>query len=171
MQFLMNSDLRHNSYLRTLLIFFLIFTFLYLCLNIELEHSRLGLFPDQIRYNLMGNPESFLPAKDLATLFTDLHVNLFIYPLIIMTVVSILVHMKISNQAKTLWIIVPSLAVLIEICGLLGTRFVHPILVWMKILGFLLFETSMFVMVFKVFIYLISRPDVQHSPKEHFHRG
>lgn len=170
MQFLMNSDLRHNSYLRTLLILFLIFTFLYLSLNIQLEYSRLGLFPEQIRNNLLGNPESFLPAKDLATLFTDLHVNLFIYPLMIMTVVSILVHTKISNKAKTLWIIVPSLAVLIEICGLLGARFVHPFLVWMKILGFLLFEISMFVMLFKVFIYLISRPD-EHKPKEHFRHG
>jgi hypothetical protein len=169
-QFLMNSDLRHNSYLRTLLILFLVFTFLYLSLNIGLEYSRLGLFPDQIRDNLLGNPESFLPAKDLATLFTDLHVNLFIYPLMVMTVVSILVHTKISNKAKTLWIIVPSLAILIEICGLLGARFVHPFLVWMKIVGFFLFETSMFAMVFKVFVYLISRPD-DHKPKDHFHHG
>lgn len=170
MQFLMNSDLRHNSYLRTLLILFLIFTFFYLSLNIQLEYSRLGLFPEQIRNNLLGNPESFLPAKDLATLFTDLHVNLFIYPLMIMTVVSILVHTKISNRAKTLWIIVPSLAVLIEICGLLGARFVHPFLVWMKIVGFFLFEISMFVMLFKVFVYLMGRPD-EHKPKEHFHHG
>lgn len=166
MQFLLSFDLRQNLYLRILLLIFVVFSLFFLALNLELEAHRLGLFPHQVLISLLGDPEAFLPPKNFSSLLTDIHVNLFIYPLIVLANVSILVHAPLSPRAKIFWILCPSMGILAETLGIFATLYVAPWLVWFKVIGFWTFEISMLIMVGRIFIYLLGQP--QKSPKAGF---
>ncbi|MCC7403163.1 MAG: hypothetical protein IT288_02090 [Bdellovibrionales bacterium] len=161
----MSHDLRHNFYLRVLLLVYFASLLLFLALNIELELFRYGLTPSALIANLLGNEELFIRAKDLTTLMTEIHVNLFLYPLAQLTTLSTLVHLKMSDRAKVIATLSSTVFILMDIGGVLLIRFVAPWTAWLKVIGFWGFEVSMFLMVIMVLGYLLGKP--QGHPVHH----
>ncbi|MCB0363438.1 MAG: hypothetical protein KDD35_11980, partial [Bdellovibrionales bacterium] len=146
---------------------FTVFALFYLSLNIELEKSRLGFAPQEILDQLNGNPDLFLPAKDLSSLVSEMHVNLFIYPLLIVTLTSIFIHIPLSSAHRMLWIMIPSTAILFDSLGLLGAKYLASEFVWIKIISFWTFEITAIVMCFTTIKYLLSKAPT--SPVTRFH--
>ena len=157
MKFLISSDIRKNLYLRLLLIVYFTSLLFFLTLNIELEQFRFGLTPDAIRANILGDETSFVKAKDLTSLVTEIHINLFLYPLALLTTLSTLVHLRISDRLKVLAVLFPAICLFMDIGGTLLVRFTSPELAIIKIAGFWGFELSMISMVLGILLFLAGK--------------
>lgn len=164
MKFLMHHDLRHHLYLRVLLIVYFVSLLFFLALNIELELFRFGLTPSALKGNLLGNEELYIRAKDLTTLVTEIHISLFVYPLALLTTLSTLVHLKVSDTLKVAATIASTVFIFMDVGGVLLVRFVSPHAAWIKLIGFWGFEVSMILMVLMVLIYLLGKPQ-GHPPR------
>ena len=150
----MSPDIRQNLYLRLLLLVYFTSLLFFLTLNIELEQFRFGLSPNAIRATLLGDADTFVKAKDLTSLVTEIHISLFLYPLALLTTLSTLVHLRISDRLKVLAILFPALCLFMDIGGTLLVRFVSPKLAIVKIVGFWGFEFSMISMVLAILLFL-----------------
>ncbi len=158
MQFFLSSDLRNNFYIRVLLLSFVLFCLSFLLLNPLWESERWGLKPQQIILSLCGDPEAYLPAKEWANIVNELHINLFLYPLLSLTVLSLFVHIPISLNTKLICIFLPGVGILSDALGVVATRYGSHFFVYLKIFGFWIFELSLLIMSFSVFIYLLLPP-------------
>ena len=163
MKFLISPDVRKNLYLRLLLLVYFTSLLFFLLLNIELEQFRFGLTPSTIRANILGDPAVFLKAKDLSTLVTEIHINLFLYPLALLTTLSTFVHLRASDNLKVLAVLFPAASLFLDIGGTLLVRFASPHFALVKMVGFWGFELSMVVMVLGIVLFLTGKTKIRET--------
>lgn len=100
MKFTVSSQLSKNRFFCFLLAFFCIQILLFSIFNPYYEQTKWGLSASEIALKILGDEESFIPALTLKDLIAQIHIELFIYPFILIMNFLIFFHLKFDSFLK-----------------------------------------------------------------------
>ncbi len=168
MKFLFSRDLRDQPHIRLALVFFIIALLSFWGLNWPFEATTFGLSPSKAQLSVLGDPDSFAPAMSFDTLLLHIHVRLFLYTVSLLTVASIYFRLPIKPGRQIAVISTAYTAVLLNMLGVVGLRYISPHLAWAKTLGFWGFQLTFGWMLFQCLIFLLTpRKQKRHSSVSH----
>jgi hypothetical protein len=158
MKFLFSRDVRDNSFLKSLLLFWFLMLLTFIIFNFLFEMSRFGLTPAQIKTSILGDASLFIEAKDLASLLTEIHTQLFIYSLAFIMSLSIFVHLRIALRFKSAVVWILAIAILLDSISVLGVRFLSPAFAYLKALSFVTIEGNLLLLSAILITWLLKAP-------------
>jgi len=135
-------------------IFFLFFTLSFWITNWFYYHWKFGLTYGKMFAYFFTDPE-FPDRMPLAQLLEDIHVQLFLYSLFILALSSIFVHKCVRDRVKYALISLSFGSGILEPLSGLSVYFLSPLLIYLKIFLFFLFQVSTgFMLAFALKLYL-----------------
>lgn len=163
MKFLFSRDIRENSFLKSMMLFWFLMLLVFIVFNLLFEMSRFGITPAQIRISVLGDPSLYIQPKDLSSLLTEIHTQLFIYSIAFIMCISIFVHTRVLIKLKILFIWILALAILLDSASILGLHFLSPFFSYIKAFSFLIIEMSFLLVSISLIIWLLRTP---YAPKK-----
>ena len=98
MKFLATKELRDNQFLKYLLYGLLLFTILFLILDLVLHHLQIGLTFSKAVATVLGDEESFIEPILIESLLLTIHMNLFFSMLLLLILTSICIRVSEDKQ-------------------------------------------------------------------------
>ena len=145
MRFFISSNIKSNTPLHVTVVFFLLSALLFWFLSWLFYHYKFGLTYDAMFVYFFTDKE-FPEKLPLSQLLEDIHIQLFIQITYLLVVVSIFLHKHTAERLRTALVIVAFLSALGDILLSLGVYFLSPLLIYPKILFFVLFQLSVGIM-------------------------
>lgn len=146
MRFVVTGEWDRNGLLRLILFLFLVYTCLFWITNWVLWFQKMDLTPGSIAAYYLGDPDAEFgrPPRPLGSLAEISHFHLFAMGMLVMTLTHLLLFMPVSTKLKGTLVLVAFLSALVDEGGGWLVRFVHPGFAWLKLAGFLVFQTALF---------------------------
>jgi hypothetical protein len=145
-RFVVTGEWSRNDLLRLILGLFLVYVLLFWVTNWVLYFQKMTLDPQSVVAYYRGDPavEFGRPARPLGAMAEIAHFHLFAMGLLVMTLTHLLLFLPVATRVKASLVLVAFVsAILDEGSGWL-VRFVHPAFAWLKVVGFLSLQASLF---------------------------
>lgn len=164
MHYFVHRDLRLSPLIRRQLLIYLTMILLYLFMMPFLQRQQLGIFPSEIRDRLFGNEATFLSAKPIVDVATQVHIQLFFDSLVALLVGAVLLranlHAALIRWASLMLFTLP----LIRALAVALTLYFSPAATWLVAASFWLNWCLQFSGVAISLLYLGRRPQSAPSP-------
>ncbi|MFQ5513760.1 MAG: hypothetical protein ACE5FG_04925 [Myxococcota bacterium] len=147
MRFMVTGDLNRNRLLQLIIVLYALYVAGLWLTNAGLYFSKMGLDPASVVAYYLGSEEGFLPARSFQGMLEISHFHLFAMGMLLMVLTHLILFVPISDVKKVWLIVVPFVSALLDEGAGWAVRFMHPLFAWLKIVGFLLLETSLAVLV------------------------
>lgn len=127
-----------------LLRWFLFSIAIYSILEVFRQKSNIGLLPDEIINNVLGDSRNFMPSLNIGELAEILHIRLFLVNIIFLILFSSL--NRFTNQRNKVLSIISTgyIFIVFEIISLLGVRFISTYFAYIYAVFFLLVQVFIF---------------------------
>lgn len=135
--------------MRLILFFFLVYVLLFWVTNWLLYFQKMSLDPASVVSYYRGDPgvEFGRPPRPVGALAEASHFHLFAMGLLVLTLTHLVLFLPFSFRVKGTLTLVTFLSALFAEGSNWLIRFVHPAFAWLKIVSFLVLQTSLFGMV------------------------
>lgn len=147
MRFVITGEWSRNHLLHAVVVCFLIFTTLFWCSNFFMFFSKMSLTPASITNYYLGNEELFQQPRSFRAMIEVAHYHLFAMGILLMTLTHLMLFVPLPSALKLWLIILPFGGALLDEGGGWLTRFVAPEFAWAKIAGFLVLQSTLFVLI------------------------
>ena len=104
MRFTLIKDLKQDKSMRPIMSGLLIFTLLYLVVDMFVKYNSFGLFSSAIKLTLFGDEEQFIEPLSRASFLEFIHTEIFFIMMILLTLSAVFARLA-SKKPSTLWII------------------------------------------------------------------
>ena len=151
MRFVVTGPWSRNHLLHAVVICFLIFATLFWLSNFLLFFSKMSLWPSSVVNYYLGNEETFQQPRSFGGMLEVAHYHLFAMGILLMTLTHLMLFVPLPSTFKFWAIILPFAGALMDESGGWLTRFVAPGFAWLKIGGFLLLQTTFFILILACF--------------------
>lgn len=144
MRFVITGEWTRNTLLKTILLFFLFYSFVFWATNVGLYLYKMGFTYDSVVSYYRGSEATFTQPRSVLGLLEVSHFHLFAMGIFLVTVTHLLLFVPISITTKFVLIVACfSSAFLDEVSGWL-IRFWAPQFAYLKIASFLVLQLSLF---------------------------
>ena len=149
MKFLVNGDFNNHKLLQTILLFVLIYTVCLWFTNVLLYTEKIGFTKASVIEYYLGREEEFRNPVSYRGLLEGTHSHFFTFAIALLLVNHLTVFLDINQRLKFLLILVSCISGFFDITSGWLIRFVSPMFAYLKIVSFVLFQTSfLFLLVF-----------------------
>lgn len=168
MKFLFSRDLRDLPHIRLAVIFFNFAILLFWALNWFYEQGSFGLWPSEVRLKILGDAEAFAPMMTIDVLLLNVHIRLFMYTILLLTLSAVFFRLSISQKWKVSVVSATYTAVLVHMLSILLVRFASEQFVYLKVASFVALQMMVLLMSLQALGYLLlpkkkGPPHVSHG--------
>lgn len=156
MKYFISTDIRKNDLLRIILVFTLLF-FFFLWLTNILLYLENGFTYEAIVTYYAGSEENFRAPKSYIGLLQESHFHFFSMAIILVTLNHLLLFTAVPNIYKAIIIIISFLSALGDISGGWLIRYVAYEFAYLKIISFILLQTSLAVLIVLILNFFYSK--------------
>lgn len=156
MKYFISTDIRKNDLLRIILVFTLLF-FFFLWLTNILLYLEIGFTYEAIVTYYAGSEENFRAPKSYIGLLQESHFHFFSMAIILVTLNHLLLFTAVPNIYKAIIIIISFLSALGDISGGWLIRYVAYEFAYLKIISFILLQTSLAVLIVLILNFFYSK--------------
>jgi len=147
MRFVVTGEWNRNRLLQTIVVLYALYVALLWLTNALLYFEKMSLAPASVVAYYLGDPEQFTSPRTSQGMLELAHFHLFAFGMLLLVLTHLMLFIPARNTTKAWLIGLPFVAGLVsEGAGWL-VRFVHPGLAIVKVVGFLLLQTSLAVLV------------------------
>lgn len=143
MNYMQNGTFQHHSLMRLTLGLAGIFLAGFVVTNFLLYFDRMGLNASSVVDYYRGSEEQFRPARSYASMLEVSHGHMAMMALVLLLLTHLVIFAPFSRRMKILFVVVPFAAGLLGEASSWLVRFVHAGFAPLKIVGFLLLQTSL----------------------------
>ena len=154
MKFLVNGDFNNNRLLQIILLFVLIYTGFLWFTNILLYVEKIGFTYTSVVGYYLGSDEEFRNPISYGGLLEVTHFHLFVFAIALLLVSHLTVFSGINQRLKLPLITVSFISGFLDIASGWLIRFVSPEFAYLKVLGFIVFQTSFAILLISSFFAL-----------------
>lgn len=154
MKFLVNGDFNNNRLLKIILIFSLIYIAVLWVTNILLYVEKIGFTYASVIEYYLGAEEEFKNPVSYRGLLEVTHFHLFVFGMALLLMNHLTVFTGLSQSIKLSLIIISFLSGLGDMGAGWLIRFVSPSFAYLKIVSFIVFQISFFLLIFFSFFAL-----------------
>lgn len=146
MRFTLIKDLKQDKSMRPIVSGLLIFTLLYLAVDILVKSNSFGLFNSTIKLTLFGDEEQFIEPLSQASFLEFIHTEIFFIMMILLTLSA--VYARVSHKKSfSLWIInAVLLNSLVSLIALAFSYYSSPLLINLYVVTFFFWHILAFYM-------------------------
>lgn len=149
-----NGGFQNNPLMRLTLFWTLLFMGGLWATNGVMYFSRMGLTPSSVESYYLGSEAEFSQPRSAQAMLETTHAHLPVMGMVLLLLTHLLIFAPYSDKAKRRFISAVFLAALAgEGSGWL-VRFVHPAFAWLKIAAFLLFQTTLALLIVGLAVFL-----------------
>ena len=147
MRFVVTGEWSRNRLLQVIVVCYCVYVALLWLTNALLYFEKMSLSPASVVSYYRGNEEQFLSPRSYQGLLEVSHFHLFAMGMLLLVLTHLMLFVPLRPRWKAWLIALPFLAALIDEGGGWLVRFVHPGFAALKIVGFLLLQTSLALLV------------------------
>jgi hypothetical protein len=147
LRFVVTGEWTRNRLLQTIVVLYALYVVGLWVTNALLYFSKMGLSPDSVVAYYLGSEEQFLSPRSYQGLLEVSHFHFFAMGMLLLVLTHLMLFVPIRGSLKAWLIAVPFLAGFVDEGAGWLVRFAHPGFAYLKIVGFLLLETSLAVLV------------------------
>jgi hypothetical protein len=145
LRFVVTGEWKRHQLLRLILFFFLVYVLLFWVTNWIIYFQKMSLDPASVISYYRGDAEMEFgrPARPLGALAETSHFHLFAMGMLVMTLTHLVLFLPVSFRVKGTLTLVTFLSALFAEGSSWLIRYVHPSFAWLKIVSFLVLQTSL----------------------------
>jgi len=147
-RFVITGEWTRNRLLQTIVALYSIYVGLLWVTNAALYFQKMSLTPSSVVAYYHGNEELFLQPRSYQGLLEVSHFHLFAMGMLLLVLTHLMLFVPLRNGIKAWLIALPFAAALLDEGAGWLVRFASPDFAILKVLGFLLLQTSLAVLVF-----------------------
>lgn len=145
MRFFISAEWTHNSLLKLIVFFFLLYVAFFWVTNTLLYFLKMGLTYQSVVDYYLGSEEKFLQPRSYQGLLEISHFHLFSMGILMLTLTHLLLFVPLGPRWKALWIVLSFGSAFGDEAASWLIRFVHPGFAFLKIGSFLTLQATLLV--------------------------
>jgi hypothetical protein len=160
MKFLKNGELNNSRLLQIILVFTLIYTIILWFSNMLLYVEKIGFTYSSVVDYYLGSEDEFKNPVSYRGLLEVTHFHLFVFAMALLLVNHLTAFTNIPQILKLTLILLSFISGLVDMGGGWLIRFVSPSFAYLKIVSFIVFQSSLlFLLIFSFFAVKTYRSD------------
>lgn len=147
MRFVITGEWTRNTLLKTIVLFFLFYSFAFWATNFGLYFFKMGLTYQSVVDYYLGSPQQFTQPRSFLGLMEVSHFHLFAMGIFLVTLTHLLLFVPIPVPLKLLLIVASFVSSFCDEASGWLIRFVSPVFAYLKIVSFVVLQSSIVTMI------------------------
>jgi hypothetical protein len=146
-RFVVTGEWNRNRLLQTIVVLYAFYVAGLWFTNLLLYFNKMGLTYASVVQYYLGSEERFLSPRSYQGLLEVSHFHLFAMGMLLLVLTHLILFVPLSNRYKVWLIVVPFSSALLDEGASWLVRFASPLFAYVKIVGFLLLQSSLALLV------------------------
>ena len=146
MKFTLIKDLKQDFLMKPILSGLLIFTLLYLIADVIVKNATIGIFFNDIAYNLFGNEEEFLDPMLQSVFLEFWHIEIFFIMMILLSLSAVYIRLSTMSTINLIILNTTLLSAILSLVSIVLSYFVWDSFLIVYVISFFLWHILSFYM-------------------------